>query len=139
MNSGEPDPAVLVAALRSMRRRSLLALAVCAAGIAILGLTTTQHPDAPIDRRYPVSALGLAGLSILTRRGISGRASARTIVALHVTSCVGAVGLGLLGALLAAREGQAAVGLLYSAAGALLLVRPAEPFLLPRPPRPPRA
>lgn len=131
------DPGSLDASLRSLRRSALVALALFALGIGLLALRAGAEPGAEVDRRVALAALALAGASILLRRSLRARASARSFVIRQVASVLCAVGLGLLGALLAMREGQWQVGLLYNLAGALLLLRPPARFTLARSPRAP--
>ena len=103
-------------------------MALCALGIGLLALGSGAEPNEDVDRRVTLAALALAGVSILTRRSLPGRGNPRVFVVCQVASVLGAVGLGLLGALLAIRAGQWQVGLLYSFAAALLLLRPPARF-----------
>jgi hypothetical protein len=128
-----PGPDSLDASLRTLRRSALLALAVCALGIGLLALRSSVPQDTSVDRRITLTALVLAAASILTRRSIRAPASAGVFFGTQVASVLCAVGLGLLGGLVAVRTGQWQVGLLYNLAAALLLVRP--PARLSLPPR----
>ena len=130
----EPNP--LDAALLRLRRNALIAIAACALGIGALAFLAkpdpSVDPNAPVDRRVVWTALALAAGSILTRRSVATTRSARGFVYLQMASILCAFGLALLGALLATRAGQWQVGLLYSVAAALLLVR--APVRLAAPP-----
>ncbi len=135
MSASAPDPNELVDALRRFRLAALAVLAVCAIGAGYL--TLSEGETGPVDRRYTLTALVLAGISILCRRSVPGSQSPARLVALQRASCGAAAFLGLLGLMLAIRQGEASVGLLYCVAGALLLLRPAPRLLAPRaaPPR----
>lgn len=133
MSRPPTDPAALDAALRSLRRSALIALALFALGIGVLALRSGAEPGPEVDRRVTWGALALAGASILSRRSLRAPASARAFLFTQVASILCAVGLGLLGALLAIRAGQWQVGLLYDLAAALLLVRAPVRFTLASP------
>jgi hypothetical protein len=123
-----PDPGPLDASLRALRRSALVAVALCAGGIALLALGSDAPQGGEVDRRVGVAALALAGASILTRRSLPRAERPRAFVALQVASVLCAVGLALLGALLAIRDAQWQIGLLYQLAAALLLLRPPARF-----------
>jgi hypothetical protein len=128
-----PAPHPLDASLQRLRRSALIAIGVCALGIAGLSLAAPAGgQDTPVDRRYTWTALALAAGSILTRRSVSGARSPRAFVGLQLASILLAFGLALLGGLLATRGGQWQVGLLYNVAAALLLARPLARLAPPR-------
>jgi hypothetical protein len=133
--SERPDFGGVVASLRSLRRTGLIAVALFALGIGLVALRADGETAGDVDRRVTYAALALAGVSILTRRSLSPSSSARSVVLSQVASVLSAVGLGLLGAVLAIPSGAWQVGLLYNAAAALLLFRPAALLSAPRPPR----
>ncbi|MGH0032115.1 MAG: hypothetical protein ACQGVC_20180 [Myxococcota bacterium] len=121
------DPAALNDSLRRLHRSAVVSLAVCAAGIGVAYLAgaTGQDPAGTLPRAYSFTALALAAVAILLRRSSAGpRRSLRAFVYGSVVSLLGAVGLGLLGLFVALREAQTSVGLLYTLAGALLVLRP---------------
>jgi len=135
MSAAGPDFTPVLASLRSLRRSALIALGMFALGIGWIAYQAQGEPDANVDRRITYVALALAGISILTRRSVPNMASPRSFVATQIASVMCSVGLGLLGAVLAARHGQWQVGLLYNVAAALLLFRAPAATRAPEPPR----
>lgn len=129
-----PDPAPVVASLRSLRRSALFAVALFALGIGLIALRSGGVTTGDVDRRVTYAALALAGISILTRRSPGAAGNPRVFVATQVASVLAAVGLGLLGAVIALRAGPWQVGLIYNLAALLLLFRPPASFAL-APPR----
>lgn len=128
VSAPRPDPDALSATLQRLRRSALIAVALFALGIGLFAFASGSELSAEVDRRITFSALALAGASILTRRSLPRPGSSRSFVAMQVASVLCAVGLGLLGALLAVRAGQWQVGALYNVAAALLLLRPPARF-----------
>jgi hypothetical protein len=126
MPTPAPDPAPVNDALRRLHRGAIASLALCAAGIGIAALAGSEpEPDREVGRAYSWGALALAAIAILTRRAGGGRApSLRRFVYTALASLIAAAGLGILGMLVALRESQSTVGLLYVLAGALLVLRP---------------
>jgi hypothetical protein len=134
MSSGIPDPSPLDASLRRLRYSALLAVAACAAGIALHSFRAEEHAG-DVERGFVMLALALAGISILARRSVPRSSSPRSFVGLQVTSNLAAVALGILGAWLAVTHDHIQSGLLYNLAAVLLLLRP-PPRLVVAPPRP---
>jgi hypothetical protein len=130
MPAAAPDPTPVNEALRRLHRSAIVSLALCAAGIGIVSLAGPgPAPDGEVGRIYSWLALTLAAIAILTRRTGAGRArSVRRFVYAALASMVAAAGLGILGMLVALREAQNTVGLLYVLAGALLVLRPPAPL-----------
>lgn len=118
------DPQVLNDSLRRLHRSAIVSLAICAVGIGVLTLASDSPPPAEAADTWSIAALALAGTSILLRRSLVAPRSLRAFVYGSVISILGAVGLGLLGLYVALRESQMIVGLLYTLAGVLLLLRP---------------
>ncbi len=130
-----PSQRALDALNHSLRRvhRSVLGMLAVAA-LVVVGMDAVGATAAPseIDSAYPLAALLLAGGSILTRRrAVSPLGNPRRFVNQCLVSLALAAGLGVVAVVLAAREGQIQVALLYVLGGALLALRP-PPRLLPR-------
>lgn len=120
-----PDPTVLNEALRRLHRSAILSLALCATGIGIAAFTGPEASAEGGDRSYSWLALTFAVTAILTRRTAPLRAgSLRWLLYGALVSMLAAVSLGVLGAVVALYESQTQVGLLYTLAGALLVLRP---------------
>jgi len=120
-----PDPTPVNAALRRLHRSTIASLFLCAVGIGIATLSRESAPAGEIEGAYSWVALVLAATAILTRRtGIAPRTSLRSFIYASLASLVAAAGLGMLGLLVALKESQNTVGLLYTLAGALLVLRP---------------
>ncbi len=120
-----PDPTVLNEALRRLHRSAIISLALCATGISIAAFAGPEAGAEGSGRSYSGVALALAVTAILTRRTAPLRSgSLRRLLYGALVSMLAAVGLGLLGAVVALRESQTQVGLLYTLAGALLVLRP---------------
>jgi hypothetical protein len=99
-------------------------LLLCALAIVSGGFPEASAPEA-IDRIYSLAALGLAAGSILLRRSAASRGDdPRVAVGRSLGSLVLSAGLGLLGVVVALREGAGAIGLLYTLAGGFLSLRP---------------
>lgn len=131
MSTQLPDPSPLNDALRRAHRSALVSVAICAVAIGVLMFASESPSDGEVERAYSIAALGLAALSMLSRRSVSARASnLRGFVYASLASILAAVGLGVLGIVVAARTDEFSTGLLYALAGALLLLRP-PPRLAP--------
>lgn len=127
------DPTPLNDALRQLHRSALVSLALCGIGIGLMAYN--GGPGGPFDAgasRWP--ALLLAALAIglrrprrLARRGL------RPYLYGTVASLLAAVGLGVLGIVMAS-QAQPAVGCLYALGGALLLFQPPARLVLPKRP-----
>jgi hypothetical protein len=99
-------------------------LLVCALVIVSGGLSDPAAHDG-IDRIYSIAALGLAAGSILLRRSALSRGGdPRTAVGRSLGGLILSAGLGLLGVVVAMREGAGSIGLLYTLAGGFLSLRP---------------
>jgi len=110
--------------LRRVHRGVQGILLVCALVIASAGLSEPPAHDG-IDRIYSIAALGLAAGSILLRRSAISRGNEpRLAVSRSLGSLILAAGLGLLGVVVAMREGAGSIGLLYTLAGGFLSLRP---------------
>ena len=123
-----PDPAPVNAALRRLHRSTIASLFLCAVGIGITSLTREGSRD-EVGSMYSWVALALAATAIFTRR--SGRAasgSLRGFIYASLVSMMAAAGLGILGMLVALIESEYRAGLLYTLAGALLVLRPPTPL-----------
>lgn len=118
-----PDASAWNDSLRRLHRSAVVSLALCALGIGMMTFTTTPPAD-EVTSTYSLAALALAGLAIVLRPAVTSTRSLRSFVYGSVVSMLGAVGLGLLGLLVALRESQTSVGLLYALAGTLLVLRP---------------
>ena len=78
---------------------------------------------------YSWVALALAATAILTRRSTAAASgSLRSFIYASLISMVAAAGLGILGMLVAMVESQHSIGLLYTLAGTLLVLRPPTPL-----------
>jgi hypothetical protein len=120
-----PDPSPLNESLRRAHRSALVSVAICALAIGgmMLGSETTGAGE--VERSYSLAAIGLAAISLLARRSLGPRAQQlRGFVYATLASMLCAVGLGVLGIVVALRTQEFGVGLLYALAGALLLLRP---------------
>lgn len=116
------------AALRRLHKSSIASLALCAVGIGIASLSRDGAVTDPVGGMYSWVALGLAATAIVARRSSSAASgSLRSFVYASVASMVAASGLGVLGILVALTESQTTVGLLYTLAGTLLVLRPPTP------------
>jgi hypothetical protein len=126
MPTPAPDPTVVNDALRRLHRSTIASLALCAAGIGIATLAGPDpEPERELGRVYSWAAIALAAIVIVTRRTRAGRSvSVRRFVYGALAGLVAAAGLGILGMLVALRESQTTMGLLYVLAGALLVLRP---------------
>jgi len=125
MTSPVPDTAPVNDALRRLHRSAVVSLALCALAIGIATFLRSDTPADDVRPLYSWVALALAGTAILTRRsGARPSGSLRVFVYGSLLSMVAAAGLGILGMLVAVRESQTTVGLLYTLAGALLVLRP---------------
>jgi hypothetical protein len=132
VNQPLPDPSPLNDALRRAHRSALVSVAICAIAIGVMMLASETQSDGEVERVYSLGALGLAALSMLARRGVSpGARNLRGFVYASLASLLGAVGLGVLGIVVAARTEEFSVGLLYALAGALLLLRPPPRLVAP--------
>ena len=128
MTAPAPDPSPVDDALRRLRRSAIASLALCAVGIGIATFTAAAPRSGDVGGMYSWVALALAGTAILTRRsGFAASRSLRGLVYGSLVSMVAAAGLGILGLAVALREAQTTVGLLYTLAGALLVLRPPAP------------
>lgn len=124
-----PDPAPVNTALRRLHRSTIASLFLCAIGIGITSFTREGPPRDEVGGMYSWVALALAATAILTRRsGAAASGSLRGFIFASLVSMMAAAGLGLLGMLVAMVESQHSIGLLYTLAGALLVLRP--PILL---------
>ena len=131
MSAPAPDPAPVNDALRRLHRSAIASLFLCAVGIGLAAFFSAGAPDDEVRPLYSWLALALAATAILTRRsGSRPEGSLRGFVYGSLLSMVAAAGLGLLGLYVAVREAQTTVGLLYTLAGALLVLR--APALLGR-------
>jgi hypothetical protein len=111
-------------ALGRVHRGVQVILLVCALVIASGGLSDPASHDG-IDRIYSIAALGLAAGSILLRRSALSRSDdPRTAVGRSLGGLILSAGLGLLGVVVALREGAGSIGLLYTLAGGFLSLRP---------------
>jgi len=128
-----PDPSPLNAALRRAHRSALVSVAVCAVAIGAMMLASDGEATGEVDRLYSFTALGLAAVSILARRSVGARKKLRSYVYASLASMLGAVGLGVLGIVVAVGTNEFSFALLYALAGALLLLRP-PPQLVPAAP-----
>ena len=128
----EVDSRSLNDSLRRLHRSAIASLAVCALGIGVVAFAYDVKPPDDVSGSYSVAALALAAIAILLRRsGMALQHSLRSFVYGSVISMLSAVGLGLLGLYVALRESQTSVGLLYTLAGVLLVLRP-PPTLVDR-------
>jgi hypothetical protein len=118
------DPDALNDSLRRLHRSAIVSLAICAVGIGVVALASRPQPPAESTDIFSLVALALAAVAILLRRSLVAPRSLRAFVYGSVISMLGAVGLGLLGLYVALHQSQALVGLLYTLAGVLLLLRP---------------
>lgn len=99
-------------------------LLICALVIASGGLPDSATPDR-IDRVYSLAALALAAGAILLRRSAVYRGGdPRLALGRSLGSLILSAGLGLLGVVVALREGAGSIGLLYTLAGGFLSLRP---------------
>jgi len=130
-----PDPSPLNAALRRAHRSALVSVAVCALAIGAMMFAADAEVEAEgeVDRIYSFTALALAAISILARRAVGTRKQLRAYIYASLASMLGAVGLGVLGIVVAVGTEEFSVALLYALAGALLLLRP-PPQLAPAEP-----
>jgi hypothetical protein len=120
-----PDPSPLNDALRRAHRSALASVAICAVAIGAMMLASDARSQGEVDRVYSLVALGLAAGSMLARRSVGPRAPRlRAFVYAALGSILCAVGLGVLGIVVALRTQEFSIGLLYALAGALLLLRP---------------
>jgi hypothetical protein len=111
-------------ALRRVHRAVQGILLVCALVIVSGGLGEPAARDG-IDRIYSVAALGLAAGSILLRRSAIARGDdPRVAVGRSLGGLILSAGLGILGVVVAMREGAGSIGLLYTLAGGFLSLRP---------------
>lgn len=131
MAAPSPDPTPLNDALRRLHRSAIASLALCAVGIGFVSFSSGEPPRDAVGSFYSWIALFLAGTAILTRRtSASPKRSLRGHVYGSLVSLMAAVGLGVLGLVVALREGQASVGLLYTLAGTLLVLRRPTPLAM---------
>ena len=120
-----PDPAPVNTALRRLHRSTIASLFLCAVGIGITSFTREGSPRDEVGGMYSWVALALAATAILTRRsGAAASGSLRGFIYASLVSMMAAAGLGILGMLVAMVESQHSVGLLYTLAGTLLVLRP---------------
>lgn len=120
-----PDPKPLNDALRRLHRSALTSLAACAVGIGIAMLTRSGGPAGKPAATYSWIAIALAAAAILLRRPARRPHHAlRRFLYGTALSMLAATGLGVLGIVVTLRESQTTTGLLYTLAGALLVLRP---------------
>ncbi len=124
-----PDPAPVNTALRRLHRSTIASLFLCAIGIGIASFTHEGSPPDEVGGLYSWVALALAATAILTRRsGAAASSSLRGFIYASLVSMMAAAGLGILGMLVALIKSQNTVGLLYTLAGTLLVLRPPIPL-----------
>jgi hypothetical protein len=112
-------------ALRRLHRSAIASLALCAIGIGVATFARSWPPRDDVEDLYSWVALALAVTAILARRsGVRPKGSLRRYVYGSLVGLMAAAGLGVLGLVVALGEGQATVGLLYTLAGTLLVLRP---------------
>ena len=129
MAAPAPDPAPVNTALRRLHRSTIASLFLCAVGIGIASFTHEASPRDEVGGMYSWVALALAATAILTRRSTAAASgSLRGFIYASLISMVAAAGLGILGMLVAMVESQHSIGLLYTLAGALLVLRPPTPL-----------
>ncbi len=121
MSATAPDPAPLHRALQRTHWSVLLTLVACAA----FAFAQQAGLEPPPDRTLTVVGVCLALATMGVRRlGSSKRMPPSAQVATLLASYALAVVLGLLGAYLAARLGARQMGLGFTAAAAILCLRP---------------
>ena len=129
MAAPAPDPAPVNTALRRLHRSTIASLFLCAVGIGIASFTHEASPRDEVGGMYSWVALALAATAILTRRSTAAASgSLRGFIYASLISMVAAAGLGILGMLVAMVESQHSIGLLYTLAGTLLVLRPPTPL-----------
>ena len=133
MSVAVPDPTPVNDALRRLHRSALLGILICAVALGIMLFGGTGDSSEQVDQRYTYAALALAAVAILARRtSTRGDEKLRTFVYGSISSLMAAMGLGLLGIAIGMREGQTSTGLLYTLAGAVLLLRPPPRLVAPK-------
>jgi hypothetical protein len=124
------DPTPVNDALRRLHRSAIASLALCAVGVGVAAFGNEPAPRDELGDLYSWIALALAATAILTRRSVYRPArSLRSHVYSSLVSLMAATGLGILGLVVALREEQTTVALLYTLAGALLVLRAPAPLV----------
>ncbi len=124
-----PDPAPVNTALRRLHRSTIASLFLCAVAIGIASFTREGSSGDEVRGMYSWVALALAATAILTRRSrAAASGSLRGFIYASLVSMMAATGLGILGMLVALIESQNTIGLLYTLAGALRVLRPPTPL-----------
>ena len=107
--------------LRRVHRNVLIGLALCAVWIAVQG----QSDGSPLARQHAVIAVGLALVTIVSRRvGSSPNGALRVRAALLLTSMLCALAIGIVGVVISAGGVDRQTGLVLIVAAAIFCLRP---------------